>query len=175
MRSALICGIGKSKSIVNSVNNCRKAESEINIMIVNIQNKSEIKAEGNRTNGNCKPVYCITTGEIFASATDAAEAIGVTQGAISWVLTGKANTCKKKRFCYVSKIAEHLDEIAEVNRSRTSKINAYDEIIEREENIRKAKERVATLKSKIAELEMTMSDTAYDLDEAEQELKKLIG
>ena len=144
-------------------------------MIVNIQNKSEIKVEGTRNNGNCKPVYCITTGEIFASATDAAEAIGVTPSALSWVLTGKSNTCQKKRFCYVSKIAEHLDEIADVNRSRTSKITAYDEAMAREENIRKAKEKVTALKSKVTELKMAVSDAEFDLNEAKRELENLIG
>ena len=159
---------------IQSVNNCRKAESEINIMLVNIQNKSDIKAEGTRTNGNCKPVYCITTGEIFASASDAAEAIGVTQGAMSSVLTGKTKTCKQKRFCYVSRIAEHLDEISDVNRAQATKITAYDEMMAREEEVRKAKQRVMVLKTKVDQLSMDLSDAQFDLKEAEKELAKLI-
>lgn len=98
-------------------------------MTINIQNATNVNVTGHRTSKNCKPVYCITTGEMYASATDAAEANGVCVSNISSALTGRTNVCCGKRFCYLSKMMEHLEEINQINRTNFEKAAAYDAIM----------------------------------------------
>lgn len=65
-----------------------------------------------KPNGNCKAVFCITTGEVFCSTHDAAKKIGAHQSAISAVCIGRIRTTKNMRFCYVSDMTSHILEIA---------------------------------------------------------------
>ena len=67
---------------------------------------------GKRTNGNCKPVLCITTGQIFASGYDAAEITGVHQSCISAVCRGKQKVANGMEFCFVHQAVENIDAIA---------------------------------------------------------------
>lgn len=142
-------------------------------MTVYIQNASIVNAEGTRKNRNSKPVLCITTGEVYASATDAAEVLGVTPSAMSWVLTGRTNTCKGKRFCYISKVTEHLDEITECMRIREAKAAAYDEMTARKEVLRKAKEKFEKHKSKVEALQNALEEEMLLMEEAENEWNAL--
>lgn len=109
-------------------------------MTINIHDKSTIKATGKHYNGNCKPVFCITTGEVFASLTDVAESIGTSVNNVSCAVTGKIRTCKGKRFCLISNVTDHLDEIAETIRVREEKLAKYDAIIAEEARIKAEQE-----------------------------------
>lgn len=81
-------------------------------MTINLNNQSIINNTiGNRTHHCCKPVICIETGEVYNSATDAAEAIGVTVWAMSTHCTGKTRSCKGKHFTYVSRTSENIDAL----------------------------------------------------------------
>lgn len=151
-------------------------------MTINIHDKSTIKATGKHYSGHCKPVFCITTGEVFASLTDAAESIGTSPANISWVVTGKNKTCKGKRFCLISNVTDHLDEIAETIRIREEKLAKYDAIVAEEERIkaeqeraRKAKEEIEKRKAKILKLQQEMEEARKLLEESEAELKSLEG
>lgn len=142
-------------------------------MTFNIQNASIINVEGHRTHKNCKAVYCITTGEVYASVADAAEAIGVTKTAMSWALSGRSKSCKGKRFCFINQIVEHLDEIASNNRSREAKVTAYNEMIEKQEKIRKAQAEVDKHDARIAELQEALEKEMALRADAQSELDKL--
>ena len=78
---------------------------------INIQNEANIKAEGKLSCHRCKPVICIETGEVFTSATDAAEKAGMTLTAMSNHLVGKTRAAKGKHYCYLSRATENLDAI----------------------------------------------------------------
>lgn len=106
-------------------------------MTLNIQNTSIINANGTKTNRNCKAVFCITTNTFYVSVAETAKAIGVTQGAISWVLTKRMKTVKGLRFCYVHEIMEYIDEIAETNRINAEKARLYDELIAKQNKAKK--------------------------------------
>lgn len=60
---------------------------------------------------NAKPVFNLTTGEVYASSTDAANAIGCSQGNISAACLGKIRHAAHNQLCYVSDIAAHLPEL----------------------------------------------------------------
>lgn len=105
-----------------------------------LHDKKEITVTGTHTNKNHKPVLCIDTGEVFASLSDAAEANGVHITAISCVVLGKTKTCKGKRFCLVTRMADHTDEIAETLRSNIAKATKYDAIIAEHERIKAEQE-----------------------------------
>ena len=99
-------------------------------MTITVQNSSEIKnVQGIPRNANAKPVFCIDTGEVFASVTDAAISAGAHLSTMVWNLTERQKTCKGKRYCYLSKVTEHLDEISESMRERETKVKAYDELV----------------------------------------------
>ena len=99
-------------------------------MTITVQSASEIKnVRGESRNTNAKPVFCIDTGEVFASVTDAAIAANANPSTMSWCLTERQKTCKGKRYCYLSKVIEHLDEISECMRVRETKVKAYDKLI----------------------------------------------
>ena len=142
-------------------------------MTFNIQNASIINVEGHRSHKNCKAVYCITTGEVFASVADAAEAIGVTKTAMSWALTGRSKSCKGKRFCFIHQIVEHLNEIAEVNRAREAKVIAHDAMVEKQKKIKAVKDRIATHNARIEELQLELKQEMDLMEDAAFELREL--
>ena len=138
---------------------------------INIQNASQVIVEGTRTRRNCKAVYCITTGEMFASVSDAAEANGVYQSNLSWHLAGKAKTCNGKKFCFVNEINEHLNEIVQRNKMIAHKVSKYDALCEAEERVTKHKERCEELRNAL-EAEMALfADAEQELNELREELK----
>lgn len=140
---------------------------------IHIQNESFIKAHGIHTRRNNKPVLCITTGEIYASVLDAAEANGVSYAAMSWACCGRSQKCKDKRFCFVANATEHLDEIAECMRIREAKAKAYDEINAKQEKIRKAKAKYEHYTNRVAELEQQLATEREFMLQARDELRAL--
>ena len=103
-------------------------------MTVTIQHESEIKAQGIHRNKNAKPVICLDTGEVFTSATDAAEAAGAHLSTMVWNLTERQKACKGKRYCYLSKLTEHLDEFTNNMQTLSEKAKKYDELIARKDD-----------------------------------------
>ena len=92
-------------------------------MTLNVNHPATINGTiGNRTHHSCKPVICIDSGEVFASCTDAAEAMGVTTTSMSNCLTGKQRSIKGKHFCYVSKTSENLDVLTTFIRTQNAKM-----------------------------------------------------
>lgn len=80
---------------------------------INIQNESNIHAEGKLSSKKCKPVICIETGEVFSSVTDAAEKFSGSAQNLSTHLTGKRRSFSGKHFCYLYRTMESLDTIME--------------------------------------------------------------
>lgn len=109
-----------------------------------LHNHTTVSAEGSRNNGNCKAVICLDTGEVFSSMTDAAEKHGIKMCNISNVIRGKTRTAGGKRYCLLSKVTEHLPEMAsaiqEVNSLR-AKAAAYDAWQVEQAKAREAKEK----------------------------------
>ena len=102
-------------------------------MTITVQNSSEIKAQGLPRNKNAKPVVCLDTGEVFTSVTDAAKSAGAHQSTMVWCLTERQKTCKGKRYCYLSKINEHLDEFMDNVQTMYDKANKYDALMAQKE------------------------------------------
>lgn len=142
-------------------------------MTIKLQNTAIINAEGNKTNRNCRAVFCITTNTFYASVAEAAKAIGVTAGAISWVLTKRMKTVKGLRFCYVHEIMEYMEEIAETNRANAEKARAYDEAIAKQNQIDKLNKRISNHEVKIAELRATLDREMELLHKAQEQLNNL--
>ena len=66
-------------------------------MTITITKATNLNAVGRHTNGNSKPVFCISTGIIYASVTDAAVNAGVSGAVMSCAVTNKIRPCKGKR------------------------------------------------------------------------------
>lgn len=142
---------------------------------IKIQNEATIKGTGNHTSKNAKAVICIDTGEIFTSAIDAADYMGVHYSAISSTCLGKMKTCKGMHFCYLSSALENLEAV--VTRLREASAMEKDarkwrEQEEAKEAARLAKEKrhndIANLKVKIAKYEENYLKLAAKLTEQEK-------
>ena len=156
---------------------------------INIQNEANIIGNGIHTKKNCKPVICIDTGEVFTSAADAAEHVGVHYTMMSAACLGKVRTCKGKRYCYLSKAPENLNSIvtrlreasemesdAQKWREYQAKIDAARKEEERRQQaIAKAEAKVASLAEACAKYESKWNETMAALNEAELELEALRG
>jgi hypothetical protein len=136
---------------------------------VKVQGESKMKAVGTHTNGNSKPVFCLTTGEVFASALDAAESVGVKSSTMSYALQDATHICKGKRFCFVADIVEHLDEMVEHIR----KAKEYDKIIAEKEAINKANANLEKHKANIEKLRAQLEKETASMHKAEATLAKL--
>lgn len=104
----------------------------------------EIEAEGKLSGGNCKMVYCITAHKFFTSMTDAARWLGVSIQDLCHHLKGKTKTIRGHRFCYVSEIMAHMNEIAAQGKCDTEekeKAAKWDALMAEQEAARKAEEK----------------------------------
>ena len=139
---------------------------------IKIHNESTASAEGSRSNGNCKPVFCIDTGKVYASVADCAEEIGSDCGSLSRAIRGArgVKTCKGKRYCFVSDIMSHLNEISESITVRETKASAYEAITARQEAIRKANEKLVKHRDKCAKLREQLATEMRLAEEAEREV-----
>lgn len=140
---------------------------------ITIGKNAEIRAQGRRSNGNCKPIICLNTGEVYVSLTDAAEALGVSEPNISHVLQGRQKTCKGKRFCAITDIKNHLDEFATNMREINNKANAYDEIIYQQQAAQRAEEEFEKRKNNCAKLREKLEREIALMNAAELQLCNL--
>lgn len=136
-------------------------------MTINIQNATNVNVIGHRNNKNCKAVYNITTGEIYASGIDAANTLGTDPSCVSAALTGKSKTCKGMRLCLVSKIMENLEEITEQNRIRLEKVTAYDAMIAKQNAAREAEEKLAIHRANCEKLRAKLEREMQMMQEVE--------
>ena len=134
-------------------------------MTINIHQATNVNVTGHHSNKNCKAVYNITTGEIYASGIDAANALNIDPSCVSAALTGKSKTCKGMRLCLVSKIMENLEEITEQNRIRREKVGAYDAIIAEQEAKQKALEKVEKHEQNCIDIRLQIVELNKKLEE----------
>ena len=142
-------------------------------MTISVQGKSEMQARGHRTHGCCKPVICIDTGEVYASLSDCAEREGVALANISQVISGKHKTCNGKRYCLVSKVTEHLDDITASIRAREAKANAYEELERQKYALVNAEENVRKLAASCSAMRAKYEAEIDKLNKAKQEMYAL--
>lgn len=100
---------------------------------------TNINAHGTHTNKNSKPVFGITDGIIYASVTDAAEAIGISVGDMSKALS-RNKLVRGRKFCFIAEINNHLEEISSHINTQRPKAIAYDDMMARKEEARRANE-----------------------------------
>lgn len=144
-----------------------------NVTKITLTNESIVNANGKKRTKNAKPVFCIDTGAIYASSLDAAEALGVHSSSLCAALTGKTQTCKGMRFCFLSKVPEHFEEITTAMKARQDKIMAYDKIVGRQQAIENAKAKVEQHKANYIKLQQKLEDEMNAYYKAEEDLKKL--
>ena len=109
-----------------------------------INEKATIEATGTHGVKSHKPVICIDTGDVYASVTDAAEAIGTTISNMSGHLCGKSKSVKGKHFCYLAKVNESLNAITTRLRETSemeAKAKMWDAMMAEQEAARKAEEK----------------------------------
>lgn len=114
-------------------------------MTLNVNNNVSLNTVlGHQTHHACKPVINKTTGEIYASATDAAEILGVTTNIISNACLGVVKSCKGNRLEYLDKTSGNVNSLTEEIRklrAENERLRADAEIgkVIREEKERKTR------------------------------------
>lgn len=136
-------------------------------MIVKIHNQANVNASGTKTSANCKPVYCITTGRIYASVADAAKDFDVNQSTVSRVIIGKTRTVKGNRLCYLSKVTEHFDEITECITKIHEKASHYDAIVAKQVAKQKAFDNLALRKQELDKAKIQLQKATQMFAEAQ--------
>ena len=144
-----------------------------NVTKITLTNESTVNANGKKRTKNAKPVFCIDTGAIYASSLDAAEVLGVNPSSLCAALTGKTQTCKGMRFCFLSKVPEHFEEITTAMQARQDKITAYDKMVGRKQAIADAKARIEQYKANYAKLQKQMDAEIEAYNKAKAELAEL--
>ena len=139
--------VDSEKKVVSTTEAVPVTEKEITV-----SRKAIIKGKGKCNNGNTNAVMCISTGEIFTSCTDAANANNVTVGHMSTVCRGKGRSAKGKQYCYIKDIDMHLDEISDA----ISKKNAYQELLAKENRRKQLRNMIADYKGDINRLEQEL-------------------
>lgn len=142
-------------------------------MTIKFQKASVINnVKGIHTTYNNKPVMCITTGEVFASVTDAAHSVDSSIGTLSCALRHN-RPLKGKKYCFVARVTEHLDELMESARERDEKVSAYNEMMAHKEKIKTAKSKLAEHKANVEELRRRLDEETERMNNAETELRAL--
>lgn len=140
---------------------------------ITLHNKATVEAEGVHTRRNAKSVYNITLNKVYASSLDAAKDLKVSPSTISWAVTGRTKRCKGCILCLVSDIPARLDDIVEEHRIPTEKAKAYDEMIAKQEAIRRANENLAKCKERMAKCKKQYEKAMDELIKAERDVQEL--
>ena len=80
-----------------------------------------VQANGYRIGGNAHPIIDLTTGDIYASSTDAAEKLEVTPSAMSWNITGRTQTCKGHKFIKVVDAGNNISAVSKAIKNANEK------------------------------------------------------
>ena len=136
-------------------------------MTINIRKASNIKAVGHHINGNSKPVFCITDGSVYASVTDAAEKVGVNPSVMSSAVSGRIKNCKGKRYCFITDVMTHLDEISTNICIRNEKVAAYDAMVEKHNAAKEAEAKLALHRANCEKLRAKLEKEMQMAQEAE--------
>lgn len=142
-------------------------------MTIITKKTSTITVEGTHTKRHCKPVFCITNGKIYASVTDAAEAIGASIWAVSNTVNHKQKTTKGMKFCLVSEMTDYVEEISESINTLYPKAVKYDAIVEEYRRVDAANEKLRRQRETCEKLRKQMEVEMKALEKAEAEVKAL--
>lgn len=117
-------------------------------MNININNPVSIQnVLGMHTHYLCKPVINITTGEVYASALDAAKILNVAASTVSYACTGRLRVCKGYELRYIDHASGNINVLlAEIRKlyaeneqlRKDAKIGHYLRILANEERAQKA-------------------------------------
>ena len=143
-----------------------------------INNKATVNANGKLNSRNCKPVICLDTGEVYTSVTDAAEKNGTRLCNMSQVVCGKIKTTGGKRFCLLSELSEHLDEMSSnmqalyaTHAENAEKARQWDEYQAERERIEKERREHA---AKVTKLSDKLARRNRIVEQLEAELARAI-
>ena len=132
---------------------------------ITMTKESKVEAIGQHRNANRKEVVCLDTGTVYTSVTDAAEAIGVTPGAVSIALNTKHAKCHGKRYVFAKDIVEHLGDISASMASKDKEINRLQEMqIDSNHAIHRLQDENERLRNENAELQICVDSAQGNLD-----------
>lgn len=132
-------------------------------MTITIKNIATIHAEGTRNHGNCKEVFCKTTGKFYTSLSDAAHSVKGSVGTMSCAMKHRNGVYKGMKWCYVADIEAHLDDIATDIRENLEKVMVYDALMTIKEKVKKEEAIRAEHEAKIADIRQQIEELQNEL------------
>jgi hypothetical protein len=148
-----------------------ESKSEVTNMTIKINRTANINAIGHHSHSNSKPVVRIAPFAIYASLTDAAEQNDCTIGAISVVCNKHYKYCKGVRYCWLSDLMEHLDEITDGLNAQKTKADAWDAMLAKQKAEKEAREKYTQHKTNVEKLREQLAEEEQLMLEAEQVCK----
>lgn len=132
---------------------------------ITIAKESKVTAIGQSRNANRKEVICLDTGTVYTSVTDAAEAIGVTAGAVSIALNKPNAKCHGKKYIFAKDAVEHLGDISTSMASKDKEITRLQESeIDSIHTIHRLQDEIERLRNENAELQICVDSAQGNLD-----------
>lgn len=132
---------------------------------ITIAKESKVTAIGQSRNANRKEVICLDTGTVYTSVTDAAEAIGVTAGAVSIALNKPNAKCHGKKYIFAKDAVEHLGDISASMASKDKEITRLQESeIDSIHTIHRLQDEIERLRNENAELQICVDSAQGNLD-----------
>ncbi len=116
-------------------------------------------------NKNAKAVYCISTGNVYASTVDAGIGEKCCQGCVSAVCRGKFKQTNGKQFCYVKDMPARVLDIS----NATKELHKDASVYRAQEAERKAKE---AHQKAMHDLEEKMTKRKQEILEMQEKLAK---
>lgn len=106
-------------------------ERETIMTTIIINEKAKLEAEGVLCSKGTKPVICLDNGNVYTSATDAADLNGSTVDGVSRACLGQIAHTNGKHFCYVKNVDEYLSIIlSNLNKAVTENADLKRENLE---------------------------------------------
>ena len=139
-----------------------------NTIINTKESKVTVESTMKRINKNCKPVFDITTGTIYASQSDVVKMLNSFSSDVSNACNGKLTSIKGHRLCKLSDLIYHIEELSE-------NMKKYYEIYKRfekeilEEEIEKAKKEKENIEIKCERLDKEKENIKIEYERLNKE------
>lgn len=122
-------------------------------MKITITKESATVCNGTFHNRNAKPIFCVTTGVIYASGQDMANELNLSPSEISKCCNGSINNVKGYKMCFVKNSLEHIEEISQAIYSKEIELSKYRKAEAREKEI-------SALKTQLSDIDKKRNDIA---------------
>lgn len=148
-----------------------------NTIVNTKESKVTVESISKRTNKNCKPVFDLTTGKIYASQADVVKLLKSYSSDVSNACNGKLASIKGHRLCKLSDVVYHIEELSENMKKYYEIYKTFEkEILEKEiEEAQKEKISCEEAYAKAKKAYEEEKESLFKVNEKLNKLKRRVG